>query len=103
MLEVSPEAAALIEELVEDAALGAEAGLRICVPEASLSMEIAPYPEEDDVVMDQHGVRVFLSPRAEERTHDLLLESDERHPAFFLRAPAAPAAPRRRLRSHLRR
>ena len=65
MLIVTPHAAEMIADLTDRAQLP-EGGLRIADegPTPGLHMSVAPCPGEDDVVVLQHHVAVFLDPVA---------------------------------------
>ena len=87
-MKLTDDAAAMINELVEERDLPAGAGLRIAPsPEhEALAMDLAPAPGPADVVLTQHEASVFLAPVAEVRLEDATL--DARHgelgPAFFV-------------------
>jgi hypothetical protein len=82
------DAASLIRDLVGDADLGADAGLRLGVhpTRGSLWMSVAPGPGAAERVLSRHGVRVFLCPTAERRLTARTLDAQITAPtAFFLR------------------
>lgn len=89
MLQVSKQAADLIVQLVGDAELPADAGLRLAQRDdhTALHMAITPAPAEDDAVVVQDEATVFIAPIAAERTQGQTLDAEvtpERR-AFYLR------------------
>jgi len=88
VLTVTPQAAAMIDELAGQARLPDGGGLRIAqrVDQPSLGMALVEAPDPDDAVLDQHRVRVFLDPCAAGRLAGQVLDSraDDRGAAFFL-------------------
>lgn len=89
MLRITRTAAHLVRTLVEhDEAIPETGGLRIATDPRShaLSMALAPSAMATDVVVADHGVRLFLSPVAAERLNERTLNAEvtvERS-AFFL-------------------
>lgn len=78
MLTVSPEAAALVQHLVETADLPDGSGVRIVIDgkHHSLSMGLAPGPQPQDEVISSGGARVFLSQPATGRLGSRTLEAE---------------------------
>ena len=78
VLTVSPEAAALVRQLVRTADLPEGSGLRIVVDgqHHSLSMGLAHGPEPQDDVVSSGGARVFLSQPATGRLESRTLEAE---------------------------
>lgn len=88
VLTVSPEAAALVRQLVETADLPDGAGVRIILDSRhhSLSMGLAHGPEPQDRVISSDGAHIFLSPPATGRlgSRTLNAEVTDLRSAFFL-------------------
>ena len=89
MLRITRTAAHLVRTLVEhDDAIPEAGGLRIATDPRShaLAMALAPSAMATDVVVADHGARLFLSPLAAERLNERTLNAEvtvERS-AFFL-------------------
>jgi Fe-S cluster assembly iron-binding protein IscA len=67
MLAISENAAEAIRGLVAAPEVPDSAGLRITAPptgEASFELSVAATPAEDDEVVEEQGVQVFLDPSA---------------------------------------
>lgn len=88
MLTITQEAATLIGTLAANADLPEHGGLRIDIDAThhSLSMGLAPSPEDTETVVASRGARVFLSPRVARRldTRTLQAEVTDRRSLFFL-------------------
>ena len=88
MLHVTGDAAALINDLVQDDALPEGAGLRIAQRDdhPALAMTIEAEPGPQDVVLVDHRAKVFLGPVAQERLAGQTLgaRTGELGAAFFL-------------------
>jgi iron-sulfur cluster assembly protein len=96
MLTLTSNAATAIRALVEAAELPADAaGLRIANdPDhaEALSLSLAAVPAEDDQVVDESGVRVFLAPQAAQLLDDKALDAatdGEGHLEFGITKPGA--------------
>lgn len=88
MLQITDDAASMIEELVQDGELPPGAGLRIAAREdhQSLAMSLAEQAEPDDFVLIEQDARVFLAPVAGERLAGQTLDArvNELGAAFFV-------------------
>lgn len=87
MVNLSHEAAELIEILVAESDLSESAGLRLGTDDDShaLSMNLEASPREDDVVLRREGAAVWISPVAAARLQDQTLQAQlAPRPAFFL-------------------
>lgn len=87
MIHISDEAAVLIRSLVADSDLPDTAGLRLGTDDEThaLAMDLIPEPREEDVVLIEEGVTVFLSPSAAVRTAGQTLHAQvDGRPAFYL-------------------
>ena len=88
MLRVTRDAAAMIDELVQDEHLPEGAGLRIAQRDdhQALAMTMADGPGPDDLVLHERNVRVFLGPVASDRLAGQTLGArhGEAGAAFFL-------------------
>lgn len=85
MLRVTTNAAQMIQTLTADQPT---AGLRIAQQQEhpGLTMEVAPGPRDQDAVVRQHGVQLFLDPIAARRLRRQTLDArrDPTGRAFFL-------------------
>lgn len=89
MLRITRGAASLVRTLVaHDDDIPETGGLRIVTDPRSqaLSMALAPGSKAMDVVVADHGVRIFLSPSAAERLNERTLNAEvtAARSAFFL-------------------
>jgi len=87
MVQLSNDAAELIRTLVADHDLPSSAGLRLGTDEEnhSLAMHLEPGPQEFDVVLEQDGASLFVSPDAAPRLGDQTLHAQlTPRPAFFV-------------------
>jgi Fe-S cluster assembly iron-binding protein IscA len=88
MLTVTETAASMIRTLTRRAELPQDAGLRFSRDPRrhSLAMTLAPAPEQQDAVVVQRGVRVFVAPDAAERLFNQTLDADRsgQNQRFFL-------------------
>ena len=77
MLTLTPDAAIVIRNLVEQSDLPDAGGLRISDDPggASLSLALAALPAEDDRVIDDAGAHVFLAPHAADLLDDKTLDA----------------------------
>ena len=91
MLALTDSAVEAVKRLVEtsDDAEGSS-GLRMVVepagPRTNLQLSIVPLPAEDDQVIEEQGVRVFLEPEAAALLDDKILDAsvDQGEVAFTL-------------------
>ena len=79
-LKLTEAAAAAIRDLLEQADLGEEAGLRVTAEmdekgEPGLHLSFEPEPPDEDQVVRAHGVNVFLDPSAAEYLEDKVLDA----------------------------
>ena len=88
MLRVTDDAAAMINDLLQDEHLPDGAGLRIAQRDdhPALAMRMADAPGPHDLVLHEHDATVFLGPVASERLtgHTLGALTGETGAAFFL-------------------
>ncbi len=80
MLNVTGQAADLIKELVADADLPEEAGLRLAQRDdhTALGMSLAAEAASDDVVLVENNAMVFVGPMAAERVSGQTLDAEVR-------------------------
>lgn len=78
MLTITEEAATLIGALAAQASLPHEGGLRIGVDAEhhSLSMRLAPSPDDTETVIASHGARVFMPPRVARQLDTRVLKAE---------------------------
>jgi hypothetical protein len=85
---ITPSAADLVRTLAEQADLPPHGGLRIVVNPAtnSLSMGLVAGPAGDDIILDRHAARVFLTADAADRLRGLVLHAEvtDTRAVFFL-------------------
>jgi len=67
MLIITPTAAAKVQDFIHEHAAGGDAGLRVAVLPGGCSgfqygLNIEDAPENDDEVVEQAGVRIFVDP-----------------------------------------
>ncbi|TML85225.1 MAG: hypothetical protein E6G08_15125 [Actinobacteria bacterium] len=80
-LKLTEAAAAAIRDLLEQADLGEEAGLRVTAEmdekgEPGLHLSFEGEPVDADQVVRAHGVNVFLDPSAAEYLEDKVLDAE---------------------------
>ena len=76
MLTLTTQAATAIRRIIDKADVPADGGLRIADDPTgqSLALSLAPVPAEEDEVLDQSGVRVFLDAKAASVLSDKTLD-----------------------------
>jgi iron-sulfur cluster assembly protein len=89
VLRLTETAAVAIRNMMDDAEVGPEGGLRISAEhdgetgDIGLHLAFADEAEEGDQVLEEHGVTVFLDPSAadalEDKTLDAELHGDHAH------------------------
>jgi Fe-S cluster assembly iron-binding protein IscA len=80
-LKLTEAAAAAIKNLLEEAGAGEDAGLRVTAEmdetgKPGLHLGFEPEPGEEDQVVTEHGVNVFLDPSAAEYLEDKVLDAE---------------------------
>ena len=89
MLNLTPKAAELIRDLVDDADLPEGAGLRIAQRDdhTALTMALAEEAGRDDQTVTEEDATVFVSPAAGDRVQDQTLDAKttDTTSAFYLR------------------
>lgn len=77
MLTLTTQAATTIRGILDQSQAPAEGGLRIAQDptDESLALSLAAVPAEDDQVLDQDGVRVFLDDKAAVLLEDKTLDA----------------------------
>jgi Fe-S cluster assembly iron-binding protein IscA len=89
VLNMTKDAAELVQTLAHRGAVATDGGVRIVVNDrtSSLSMSLASSPEQADAVIAQGGARVFLSQPAARRMRNktLCAEINSERSAFFIR------------------
>ncbi|WP_299959202.1 iron-sulfur cluster assembly accessory protein [uncultured Modestobacter sp.] len=77
MLTLTPQATTAIRGILDQTELPDQGGLRIADDPSgqSLALGLAAVPAEDDQVVDQDGVRVFLDPKAATLLNDKTLDA----------------------------
>jgi iron-sulfur cluster assembly protein len=80
MLTLTPSAIQVVHAMVEASGQADNAGLRIATTDApeteALEVEFVTGPDVDDQVLDEHGARVFLEPRAAMYLEDKVLHGE---------------------------
>ena len=100
MLTLTPTAAEVVRNLVEQSPAPDSGGLRIAAGEDTgegvpLELSLVVEPEALDETVEQEGATVYLDPGAAELLDDLLLDAEvaEDHVTFELREDDIDSAP----------
>jgi iron-sulfur cluster assembly protein len=75
MLTVTPNAAAVIEQITSQPEIPEGAGLRIATQPEGFTLAVTPAPEGDDQVLEEEGARLFLDAPAATALDDKTLDA----------------------------
>jgi Fe-S cluster assembly iron-binding protein IscA len=80
-LQLTEAAAAAIKDLLDEAELPEESGLRVSAEmdenaEPGLHLSFEAGPQDEDEIVTEHGVNVFLDPSAEAFLADKVLDAE---------------------------